>query len=187
MKIEQLRQSRADDDRGASLVEFALVLPLLAMFLLGIFSVGAAINASVRLNQGVRDSARYGSRLDPSNNTNATSAFTQGSWVANVASLAQNRLPNIASTTTCYAAVKGLVSGAVTAYVPATGNGVGGVYSQGATSGVCWQPTDTTSVVAGDVYIQVSAIQPVKVQYFFGTQTVTLKSRVMMPAEWIAS
>jgi Flp pilus assembly protein TadG len=50
-------------DRGASLVEMALVLPLLLMLLLGIVSAGVAYNHQLALTHAAREAARYGATL----------------------------------------------------------------------------------------------------------------------------
>lgn len=50
-------------DRGVAVVEFALVLPVLMMLLLGTVSAAAAWNQSQGLGQGARVAARYASTL----------------------------------------------------------------------------------------------------------------------------
>ena len=54
---------RGRGDRGAVLVEFALVLPLLAMLMIGTVSGAAAWNQSQSLGQGGRVGARYAATL----------------------------------------------------------------------------------------------------------------------------
>lgn len=182
---------RERDDHGASMVEFALILPLMVMFLLAIFSAGAAINSDIKLNQALRDSARYGSRLDPNNYTN----YTQGSWAANTVSLAQQRYTGLTGSdaTLCVAAVLGQGDGSVAVYQPSSPTAVGysGTYvsnTNGDTTDPCWAANAATDgVVAGQVYIQVNATKQVTIDYFVGKQTITLQSKVMMPAEWSAT
>jgi hypothetical protein len=50
-------------DRGAAVVEFALVLPILMVLLLGMVSGAAAWNQHQALGQGARVAARYASTL----------------------------------------------------------------------------------------------------------------------------
>lgn len=50
-------------DRGASLVEFALILPVFLMLLLGLFSGGIALNDKQELTHAVREGARYGAAI----------------------------------------------------------------------------------------------------------------------------
>ena len=47
------------DERGAALVEFALVLPVLVMFVFGIVEFGRGYNAKIELASAVREGARY--------------------------------------------------------------------------------------------------------------------------------
>jgi hypothetical protein len=48
------------DESGASLVEFALVLPVFMMLLLGMFTGGLAYSRKLSVGQAVREGARYG-------------------------------------------------------------------------------------------------------------------------------
>lgn len=50
-------------ERGAVLVEFGLVLPLLLALILGIFSGGQAYSDKISLIEAVREGARYGASL----------------------------------------------------------------------------------------------------------------------------
>lgn len=47
-------------ERGAALVEAAIVIPLLLMFVFGVVDFGAIYSNRTAVNQGVRDSARQG-------------------------------------------------------------------------------------------------------------------------------
>jgi Flp pilus assembly protein TadG len=47
-------------DRGATAVEFALVLPLLLLLVCGIIDFGRALNAQITLTQAAREGARLG-------------------------------------------------------------------------------------------------------------------------------
>lgn len=51
---------RFRDERGANLVEFALVFPVLIALVFGIVDFGAAFNDYQGIRQGVRDGARQG-------------------------------------------------------------------------------------------------------------------------------
>jgi hypothetical protein len=59
--------SRHSDQRGAALVEMALVLPLLLMLLLGIVSAGIAYNHQLSLTHAARESGRHGATLPVTN------------------------------------------------------------------------------------------------------------------------
>lgn len=54
---------RCGDDRGAAVVEFALVLPVLMILLLGMVSGASAWNQNQALGQGARVGARHASTL----------------------------------------------------------------------------------------------------------------------------
>jgi Flp pilus assembly protein TadG len=54
---------RSRDESGASLVEFALVLPVFLMVVLGMLTGGLASSRKASVAQGVREGARYASTL----------------------------------------------------------------------------------------------------------------------------
>lgn len=56
------RARRMDAD-GSNAVEFALVLPVLAMLLFGILTGGLALNQQQQLSHAAREGARYGATL----------------------------------------------------------------------------------------------------------------------------
>ena len=51
------------NDSGAALVEFALVLPLLMMIVLGMVSAGVGYNRKITMTHAAREAARYGATL----------------------------------------------------------------------------------------------------------------------------
>jgi Flp pilus assembly protein TadG len=61
--VRRSRRTRGDGDRGAVVVEFALVLPVLMMLLIGVVSGASAWNQSQSLGQGARVAARYAATL----------------------------------------------------------------------------------------------------------------------------
>lgn len=60
---------RATGDRGAVLVEFALVFPMLAMLLFALLSAGMAWNQNLALAQAARVGGRYAATLPTQNYT----------------------------------------------------------------------------------------------------------------------
>ena len=64
-----MRARAATGDRGAALMEFALVFPILAMLLFGLLSAGLAWNQNLALAQGARVGARYAATLPTKNYT----------------------------------------------------------------------------------------------------------------------
>jgi Flp pilus assembly protein TadG len=65
----------APRDRGAAAVEFALLLPLLALLVFGIVDFGRGLNAQITLTQAAREGARMAALGEP--NANVVSG-TQG-------------------------------------------------------------------------------------------------------------
>jgi Flp pilus assembly protein TadG len=53
-----IRARRTAEDRGAAMVEFALVLPLLVMLVFGIISFGRAYNTTISMRSAAREGAR---------------------------------------------------------------------------------------------------------------------------------
>lgn len=51
---------RRDSERGASLVEFALIFPVLALILLGVVSGGLALSRQNSVENAVREGTRFG-------------------------------------------------------------------------------------------------------------------------------
>lgn len=58
------RQSFGKDSRGVAAVEFGILLPFMVVLLAGIADVGRSIWQHHALEKGVRDAARYLSRVD---------------------------------------------------------------------------------------------------------------------------
>jgi Flp pilus assembly protein TadG len=65
MLVEQVfsfphRTTRHRQEPGQGLVEFALMLPILLLILVGVFDLGRAFHALITLNNAGREAARYG-------------------------------------------------------------------------------------------------------------------------------
>ena len=63
--IEAIRIKRW---HGQAIVEFALVLPVLLLLMLGLINLGLLINSQIILTQAAWEGARAGATLDPSQN-----------------------------------------------------------------------------------------------------------------------
>jgi len=63
-----LKQSaeRQKSCKGQAIVEFAVVLPILLVLMLGLINLGVLINAQIILTQAAWEGARAGTTLDPS-------------------------------------------------------------------------------------------------------------------------
>src|SRR5690242_4079085 len=57
------RRLALKSERGAALVEMAIVLPLLMMLLMGIMTGGLAIDHKINLTNASREAARYGATV----------------------------------------------------------------------------------------------------------------------------
>jgi Flp pilus assembly protein TadG len=94
-------------ERGAVIVEFAIVFPVLAMLLFGMFSGGMVMNRRATITQASREGARYG----------ATVAFDQcipttlcagRTWAQQVRSVAVSRASGtVTASNVCVALVSG--------------------------------------------------------------------------------
>lgn len=60
---------------GAQILEFAVALPLLVVFVVGIYDFGQAFNTKEKLNFAARDGARFGS-TQPTNDLSQASPFS---------------------------------------------------------------------------------------------------------------
>ena len=67
--------------RGAVVVEFALVLPILVALLLGVTTAGLAYNKKLNMTYATREGARFGATVPP------TQSWTSGTWASNVRDL----------------------------------------------------------------------------------------------------
>lgn len=65
---------RRKDHRGQALVEFALVLPLALLILMGIIQFGFLFSSQIGVINAVREAARYGSTSPVNDASGATSA-----------------------------------------------------------------------------------------------------------------
>ena len=64
MGVRKLLENRFGD-RGAALVETALVLPILLLLTMGIWSTARAWNLNNTLEHAAREAARFGATVDP--------------------------------------------------------------------------------------------------------------------------
>lgn len=63
--LGQSGSTQSDRERGAALVEMALVAPILIVLLFGIWSVARAYNVKNTMDHAVREGARFGATIDP--------------------------------------------------------------------------------------------------------------------------
>jgi Flp pilus assembly protein TadG len=101
--------------RGAALVEFALVLPLLLTMLLGIVTSGSAYNRKLQMSHAVREGARYGATASP------MQSWTSGTWASNVQALVvQRSAGDLTNASVCVSLVVNTSTTNTTVYSDAT-------------------------------------------------------------------
>lgn len=69
-----MHRIRSRTERGASAVEFALVVPFLCLLLIGMVTTGLVYSDHLALTNAVREGARYGASAD----------MTSGTWASDV-------------------------------------------------------------------------------------------------------
>lgn len=161
------------DDRGAALVEFALILPVFMMLVLGMFSGGLAYNRKQQMTASVREGARYGGTIP------ADQAFASGTWASNVRDLVVARsVGDLTSAQVCVSLVQG--SPAQTVSTP------GGAANFSTRSGAqpCI-PNETYPITATDNgrRVQVTAARPDRIELLFVGYPVTLRAAGTVRAE----
>lgn len=84
-------------DRGAAVVEFALLLPLLLLLLFGIIDFGRALNAQITITQAAREGARLVALNQPNvvSRTQAAAVGLSGVSVSVVTSCPPNAGPGV--------------------------------------------------------------------------------------------
>ena len=89
-----MRADRSSRERGVALVEFAIVLPLIALFLFGIVEFGLAFSDSISVRTGTRDAARAAVVLEtgPGGCSLASTTPTAGDDTAALMCLAKDRI-----------------------------------------------------------------------------------------------
>lgn len=154
-------------DRGASLVEFALILPVLVMLLLGMITGGIALNDKQQMTHATREGARYAAVV-PHDQT-----FDDGgTWASNVQALIVARSQGTLETADiCVSLVYGN-PGTVVSAAHTTNAGAPCIASQP-------YPTDLNST-----RVQVTSSRDATIQLgLFGAYDVTLQSDATAKAE----
>ncbi len=100
-------RSGRDGERGAALIEFALVFPLLATLLFGTLTGGIVMNRRMAISEGSREGARYGATV-PSDQCTPIAVCAGRTWAQQVQKVAVSRSGGAATTSTvCVALVQG--------------------------------------------------------------------------------
>lgn len=172
---------RTRRQQGASLVEFALILPVFLMLLFGMITAGLALNEKQQMTYATREGARYAATIAP------TQSFTTGTWASNVRDLIVERSVNtLESADVCVS----LVEGDPGTVVSEDGDGDGDVDVDDAayystTGGVCIpdQPYPTADNDTG-LRVQVTATKPAEIDLvLFGVYELTLEAAATARSE----
>ena len=158
MGLHRFRTDRTGgSERGAALVEFALVLPLVVSLILGLVSGGAAYNRKLSMSGAVREGSRFGATLDGSAN-----------WATYVQSrTAELSTGDLTTNNVCVA----LVIAASNTVVPGPG------YSaSGSTCSSVAAPSPPATATTGCV-VKIWAARGDQLQALFFTSNLTLTAR----------
>jgi Flp pilus assembly protein TadG len=135
---------RVTGDRGSAIVEFALVLPVFTMLILGTFSAAVLYNDKASMNGAAREGARYGATVPVDQCADVTNCAGL-TWAQMVRSVAVERSAGSATTgDVCVALVSG--TGATQAAVDSTHTTNGG-------TSPCWIDTSADSGLRVQVQI----------------------------------
>jgi Flp pilus assembly protein TadG len=170
---EPERTKRGRGERGAALVEFTLILPLLLLIVFGGVTTALAYERKSELVYAVRDGARYGSTV-PRDQCDTTSNCGNRNWAQLVQFVTSKRSDGaLATGDICVAlVVGGSSSTAATVYTR-----TGGVYATG--TNTTFPDTGCFDDGNGDtgMRVHVSAIKNgQKINLIFSTLGVNLKS-----------
>lgn len=95
-------------ERGAALVEFALILPLVLMLAFGILTAGMVYNHKIDLTHAAREGARYGATLPQLQCTGSPNPCGSSNWAEVVQSVVVERaFGTVTASQVCVALVTG--------------------------------------------------------------------------------
>ena len=160
---------RAHGDSGASLVEFALILPIFFTLLLGMFTGGLAYTRKLSVTDATREGARYGATLPLSAAANTDAWLQQVAGVA-VASADGELDPGESGAFVCVA------------YVPGTGT-ARRFEKTGTATPVLSDGTCFTDGRANESRIQVVGRRTSKLELLVWADDLTLSSRSVVRFE----
>lgn len=156
---------RGRGERGAALVEFAFVIPVFAMLLLGMISGGILYNQKMQLTHAAREGARYAATVP------ADQIFNNGNWAENMQKVVVERSAGeLVASQVCVALVEGdgSPSRPLKAYsnTTTTNNGLG--------NGACYDDTNSGESAHR---VQVKVTKPGQLDALFVNIDLTLTSR----------
>jgi Flp pilus assembly protein TadG len=160
--VRVLTPSRPDRERGTSLVEFAIVLPVFLVIVLGLFSGGVAYNRQIALRNAAREGARYASTVD------RAQVFTNGNnWASNMRDLVVERSEGeLTSSQVCVALVDNTTG---------TAQAVDAAHTTAGGTAVC----DTSDTTDSGLRVQVTVNAPARIEALVFGYTVNLKANAV--------
>jgi len=103
-----MRSTKKDAERGAAMVEFALVLPLVVMLAMGLVTSALAYNHKLDLTHAAREGARYGATLAQLQCTGTPNPCGTQNWAQVVQSVVvQRAMGDVTAAQVCVALVSG--------------------------------------------------------------------------------
>lgn len=156
-------------ERGATLVEFALLLPIFAMLLFGMITVGLALNEKQEMTHATREGARYAATVP------AGQTFASGTWAQNVRDLIIDRSAGtLAAADVCVSLVEGS---------PGTVVSPAATYSTTGAPCIAGQTYPTTVNDTGR-RVQVTGVKGAPIELLlYGDITVTMNSNATAKSE----
>lgn len=149
------------------LVEFALLLPLLMMILLGMFTGGLAWNRKLAVTNGVREGSRFGATLSvPTSTCTSGTAGTVDCWLSQVADVTQSSSENelgssVATRSVCVAYISTTTTRSLTR----------------TSSGDSYSNTTCFTDGRTDFRVQVSGSRSTTLEFILFTMTPTISSQ----------
>lgn len=174
------------EERGASLVEFALVAPIFFLLLLGTVTGGLAFSHKLDLSTASREAARYAATLPV--NYFSGSAADGADWASQIASEATNAASGAlgaSGSTVCVALVQGSGT-STTVYNNPPSSGTSAYYYNDTYNGTSWVANSGSVARCFDdggadtkMRVQVMVTRPDSIQAVFFSYHVTLQAQAV--------
>lgn len=161
-------RGRRAGERGAAIVETAIVFPVIAILLFGMISSGIALDTKQQMTHATREGARYAAVIP------STQPFSSGTWASNVRDMIVERSDGrLSAADVCVSLVEGSPGAVVS---PST------TYS---TSGSPCIAGQTFPVVIGDPgrRVQVTTTKPAEIQLLVQRIDITLQTSATARSE----
>ncbi len=169
---------RTGGDDGATLIEFAIVAPLLFAILLGMFTGGLAFNQKLSVTNGAREGSRYGATLPVASSASCTGQIpgSMACWLTKVADITQQSsegtlAASVSSSSICVAYVYPTGTATTDRSAKLVRTPSGDVITTGS-SERCF----LDNRVDTERRVQVTGSRQAEIEYVFGTSNPTMSS-----------